>query len=164
MAEEWLNNKDKYYLFANQGITEEQERGMRADALKIYKDLTPEEKIEILENEIGLSFEEEQAAFEITNYIDFQREIFRVVRELCIAERTKFGKHMKISLLDLKNNKECGSIIKETDNGVNVIPLIRKCKICSKYGKMTCSRCKSVYYCGKECQRSDWLNHKPNCK
>lgn len=27
-----------------------------------------------------------------------------------------------------------------------------------------CSRCKSVFYCTKECQKSHWKTHKPNCK
>lgn len=27
-----------------------------------------------------------------------------------------------------------------------------------------CSRCKSVFYCSKECQKSHWKAHKPNCK
>ena len=29
---------------------------------------------------------------------------------------------------------------------------------------MKCSRCKSVFYCSKECQKSHWKAHKPNCK
>ena len=27
-----------------------------------------------------------------------------------------------------------------------------------------CGRCKSVYYCGVECQHKDWADHKPTCK
>ena len=26
-----------------------------------------------------------------------------------------------------------------------------------------CSRCKKIYYCGKECQRKDWKKHKGTC-
>lgn len=29
---------------------------------------------------------------------------------------------------------------------------------------MKCSRCKSVFYCNKRCQKSHWKAHKPNCK
>lgn len=27
-----------------------------------------------------------------------------------------------------------------------------------------CSRCKCVFYCGKECQRADWRRHKKHCR
>lgn len=31
-------------------------------------------------------------------------------------------------------------------------------------GERLCSRCRQVGYCSKECQRSDWTNHKSHCK
>jgi hypothetical protein len=34
----------------------------------------------------------------------------------------------------------------------------------SKATMMKCSRCKSVVYCGVECQRRHWKAHKPACK
>ncbi|KAL7546963.1 hypothetical protein ACHAWF_010279 [Thalassiosira exigua] len=48
-------------------------------------------------------------------------------------------------------------------------------KMCRHCGKMEhtlefqqslqkCSRCKSPFYCSKECQRADWKKHKPICK
>jgi len=27
-----------------------------------------------------------------------------------------------------------------------------------------CARCKSAFYCSRECQRADWKSHKPNCQ
>ena len=44
----------------------------------------------------------------------------------------------------------------------------RACAACEKSGgdikfKM-CSACKKVWYCSKECQRSDWKTHKVKCK
>uniref|UniRef100_A0A6B2LJE1 MYND-type domain-containing protein n=1 Tax=Arcella intermedia TaxID=1963864 RepID=A0A6B2LJE1_9EUKA len=40
------------------------------------------------------------------------------------------------------------------------------CSFCNKQGvKLSlCSICKSVQYCNKDCQRSHWPKHKPNCK
>ena len=35
---------------------------------------------------------------------------------------------------------------------------------CENKGKLRCSKCKLVYYCGKECQRDMWSNHKSTCK
>ena len=41
----------------------------------------------------------------------------------------------------------------------------RKCDKCKKVkAKSCCSKCKSAYYCGVECQRSDWKEHKVVCK
>ena len=39
------------------------------------------------------------------------------------------------------------------------------CAACGKKGKVRrCARCKSVGYCGKECQESAWGAHKKECK
>ena len=46
----------------------------------------------------------------------------------------------------------------------------RRCCCCGIWQTSTenklnrCSRCRLVYYCSKECQREDWMAHKPNCK
>lgn len=34
---------------------------------------------------------------------------------------------------------------------------------CGKPAKMWCSRCRAVAYCGKECQKADWKQHKRAC-
>lgn len=40
----------------------------------------------------------------------------------------------------------------------------RTCSYCGKTGSMkACSRCKSVRYCGKACQRAHWKVHKIDC-
>ena len=38
------------------------------------------------------------------------------------------------------------------------------CCVCSKEGAKRCSKCKLQYYCSKECQQSDWKNHKVVCR
>ena len=40
------------------------------------------------------------------------------------------------------------------------------CAFCSteKANLLKCSRCKSVFYCSKECQKFHWKAHKPNCQ
>ncbi len=43
---------------------------------------------------------------------------------------------------------------------------MRECAHCKKSGLKFkhCSACKSVYYCSRECQKSDWKRHKKECK
>ena len=35
---------------------------------------------------------------------------------------------------------------------------------CGNLGILKCSACKVIWYCGKECQRLHWKEHKTNCK
>ncbi|PPR06757.1 hypothetical protein CVT24_013065 [Panaeolus cyanescens] len=37
------------------------------------------------------------------------------------------------------------------------------CAVCGKRSYSRCIQCQSVTYCGKECQRADWPNHKTEC-
>ena len=52
---------------------------------------------------------------------------------------------------------------------------VHKCSKCSKTASLTCKACKampnatdgqisSTWYCGSECQKADWIEHKPQCK
>jgi zinc finger MYND domain-containing protein 10 len=38
-----------------------------------------------------------------------------------------------------------------------------KCKKCEKQAFKRCSKCKSVWYCSRECQVADWPVHKEAC-
>ena len=40
---------------------------------------------------------------------------------------------------------------------------IHSCQECGKYAKHKCGGCKSVYYCGSECQKLGWKYHKESC-
>lgn len=39
----------------------------------------------------------------------------------------------------------------------------QQCKQCDKNTSMYCSKCQQVYYCSKECQKTDWNEHKHIC-
>ncbi|KAJ5591619.1 uncharacterized protein N7459_001988 [Penicillium hispanicum] len=53
--------------------------------------------------------------------------------------------------------------------GESTIRGIHTCGACGRWKKsdgsdlMTCSRCRTVKYCSRECQRADWKYHKPGC-
>jgi hypothetical protein len=38
------------------------------------------------------------------------------------------------------------------------------CFLCLEPSKLKCSRCLTIQYCSKECQKKDWKIHKNNCK
>jgi len=37
------------------------------------------------------------------------------------------------------------------------------CPVCGILGSQRCSRCKNVWYCGKEHQKEDWKAHRQKC-
>lgn len=39
-----------------------------------------------------------------------------------------------------------------------------KCASCGEPATQRCSKCKSVWYCSRECQLKDWKAHKEMCK
>ena len=41
---------------------------------------------------------------------------------------------------------------------------VNKCSLCLKSAKNQCSKCKTVYYCSKDCQVKHWNLHKKVCK
>ncbi len=62
------------------------------------------------------------------------------------------------------NSKNTCNCLKEEEEGENSDDNV--CAHCKqrKDKLLQCAGCKSVKYCGKECQRSDWPNHKTVCK
>ena len=38
------------------------------------------------------------------------------------------------------------------------------CILCLEPSKLKCSRCLTIQYCCKECQKKDWKVHKNNCQ
>ncbi|CAB9515472.1 expressed unknown protein [Seminavis robusta] len=38
------------------------------------------------------------------------------------------------------------------------------CRNCDENASSKCSNCKQVWYCGRDCQKSDWKTHKKDCK
>jgi hypothetical protein len=40
----------------------------------------------------------------------------------------------------------------------------KKCAVCGAPTTLTCGRCRGVYYCSRDHQRSDWPQHRKVCK
>ena len=38
-----------------------------------------------------------------------------------------------------------------------------KCGLCNSEATLACSKCRSTYYCNKNCQKSHWKVHKKTC-
>ena len=51
------------------------------------------------------------------------------------------------------------------DTGSRPITSLRQCAVCGKTDRTsTCSACKEVAYCGKDCQKRDWPKRKATCR
>ncbi|KAJ6254008.1 ankyrin repeat-containing protein [Anaeramoeba flamelloides] len=73
-----------------------------------------------------------------------------------------FSKKKKRQVLSIisKDNEIKIKNVEKNEKAINY----RKCNVCNKTkGLSICTSCKEVYYCGKECQRKDWKNHKEKC-
>jgi len=44
------------------------------------------------------------------------------------------------------------------------MPPIQLCSVCTQPGLLRCSRCLGVLYCGVDCQKQAWKEHKEPCK
>ena len=42
--------------------------------------------------------------------------------------------------------------------------VIRRCKICGEAASRKCSGCYLAYFCGKECQKKGWKDHRSDCR
>lgn len=40
----------------------------------------------------------------------------------------------------------------------------QQCNLCAKPSTSLCSACHAIYYCTRECQKTDWAVHKPFCE
>eukprot|EP00435_Cladocopium_sp_Y103_P048332 s1529_g14.t1 len=71
-------------------------------------------------------------------------------------------KRLHRALQELMNN----SIDVESSAAIiKILDSFQKCHRCGVIGSLSaCGSCKLVAYCSKECQRSDWKSHKPQCQ
>ncbi|XP_063983250.1 zinc finger MYND domain-containing protein 10 [Diachasmimorpha longicaudata] len=66
---------------------------------------------------------------------------------------------------DINHVKGCADILSVAyDVDKMVATAVRHCASCSEIATKKCSKCKSVWYCGRECQVNDWPGHKNKCE
>jgi hypothetical protein len=64
---------------------------------------------------------------------------------------------------EMQSRRETQKMMEELGNEAEAE--MTACKVCYKVeGAQKCARCRTVSYCGKECQKKDWKRHKPVCK
>ncbi|KAL1739108.1 hypothetical protein HDZ31DRAFT_49917 [Schizophyllum fasciatum] len=88
-----------------------------------------------------------------------------------IDEHNRLGIEVLHGLLSAVDEMEVpsdqpGFFLKSTrDYLAGSIPGQRECNVCMEEGaELRCARCKSVKYCGKECQKQDWRGeHRMRC-
>ncbi|RLN48304.1 hypothetical protein BBJ29_001535 [Phytophthora kernoviae] len=100
---------------------------------------------------------------------DFERKDFRLSEVTGDAPWVQMGKQQAAASAAGNGGAAAGAALaKAKAPGKVMLPgsIQRVCGAdrCSKNGTLRCSRCKSQYYCGPECQKADWRLHKLACK
>ncbi|MCQ2817804.1 MAG: zinc finger MYND domain-containing protein [archaeon] len=91
-------------------------------------------------------------------------DIFKISPEKCKEIGQKIvNKYFKITQEQLKREMEPVSEVYSLDN-MEYFMDDPKCANCGKDATNRCSRCKSEWYCSKECQIKRWKSHKEMCK
>ena len=131
---------------------------LREKAANIWYESTPDDKNKYLTTgHISMTPDEM-----FKEQVDEDREIWRIVGAMCVAERTKGRENFPpISLCG--PNGVVQSWFVDSESG-SLKPMIKKCTVCSAACDLKCSRCKMFYYCSKEHQKKHWLDgHKHKC-
>lgn len=108
---------------------------------------------------------------------ELQRK-FRVYVEGLYKEQLKRETKNNIDDEYLMNNTKKEEVVKLLNMFVNIKNVVKKItkivkmnEICANCGKsakdvklLKCSNCQQVYYCGLECQKKNWKDHKKQCE
>ncbi|SPJ09244.1 MYND finger protein,putative [Plasmodium sp. DRC-Itaito] len=102
------------------------------------------------------------------NNIRIKKELLKNISEvyLCIYEFDQENKRNKNKSSEKEEHKK---IIKQEEEKINETEKKQNdvecyvCNNCKELAELQCSQCKKTYYCSKECQMKDWINHRNVC-
>ena len=99
----------------------------------------------------------------VSELTDVQKEWLEI-RKKCPGMSDDHFSHPNV-LDDLKVAKSC--LMRESDSLMMYLEMSidenRVCQTCGNPSKTKCASCCEVYYCSRECQKSDWLEQKKSC-
>ncbi|XP_064460117.1 uncharacterized protein LOC135370325 isoform X2 [Ornithodoros turicata] len=87
----------------------------------------------------------------------YEQELARDVARMAsnaLTREAAYGTHQERSQRYAPQNPQKTQPAKEEPS---------KCALCGKYAQYLCSGCQSVWYCGQQCQKSNWSNHSSQC-
>ncbi|ETW37938.1 hypothetical protein PFTANZ_01369 [Plasmodium falciparum Tanzania (2000708)] len=102
------------------------------------------------------------------NNIRIKKELLKNISDvyLCIYE---FDQENKRNKNKSSQNEEHKKMIKQEKEKINETENKQNddecylCNNCKELAELQCSQCKKTYYCSKECQMKDWINHRDVC-
>lgn len=143
----FIEGVEQSRLLASQ-VSEEKFDKLKCDAVAAFNSLISKEKEELISIELSPTKDEWEGK------LDEYRDTYRIVQYICEKEHMKnIGAISSMSVMQTGSNiRKKIYVMKCFNNG------------CEFAGTLKCARCKKVFYCNKECQRSDWkMNHKWDC-
>jgi len=121
----------------------------------------------LFQNKLAVSYELYHSSSDSKELL--KNNILECIDVLTNFEIVNFQHELLIkSFPDIKLELE-GKKQEKTLNLNSIDQILRSCKTCHKIDSnekplFTCRYCKSVIYCSRECQKSNWVTHKEFCK